>query len=303
MMPPKAAAARRSRDGLAMAVGPDAAEMMVVEAELRLPLAIAQLTRFNLPSLDYSFVAEDRAWVDLCHPPRPSNTRARFRDRWSPHRFEKVGSVFVMPRGEAMQFRTDGGPQRSIVCQFASERVREWLSESLDWTPRLEAGLDISNETVRALMRRLAEELHAPGFASEAMAELILGQIAIELARFSREVGRVSDTGGLATWRLRRIDERLAEVRAAPTLAELAQTCNMSVRQLTRAFRAARGCSIGDYVNRSRIEAAKRLLARDESIKGIALSMGFSSASHFSQAFRRATGVSPRTFRARRAWS
>ena len=34
---------------------------------------------------------EDGYWLDLCLTPRPANTRARYRDRWGPHRFERVG--------------------------------------------------------------------------------------------------------------------------------------------------------------------------------------------------------------------
>jgi AraC family transcriptional regulator len=101
----------------------------------------------------------------------------------------------------------------------------------------------------------------------------------------------------LAPWRLRIIDERLEALRVAPTLAELAGLCSLSVRQLTRGFRASRGCSIGEYVAQSQIDHAKRLLASEESVKTIAYSMGFASPSSFSYAFRRATGLTPRQFR------
>jgi AraC family transcriptional regulator len=73
----------------------------------------------------------------------------------------------------------------------------------------------------------------------------------------------------------------------------------MSVRQLTRGFRASRGCSIGDYINQSRIDTAKRLLGGEDSVKAIARAMGFASASSFSYAFRRGAGVTPRQFRTR----
>jgi AraC family transcriptional regulator len=129
------------------------------------------------------------------------------------------------------------------------------------------------------------------------MTELIAGQIALELARHCAATDEAPGAGGLPSWRLRLIDERLAEVREAPTLTELAGLCNMSVRQLTRGFRASRGCSIGDYVSQSRVDTAKRLLASDRSIKSIARSMGFGSASSFSYAFRRGAGVNPRQFR------
>ena len=60
---------------------------------------------------------------------------------------------------------------------------------------------------------------------------------------------------------------------------------------------AARGKSIGQYVEEARIETAKRLLLNGDTIKSIAFTMGFASASSFSFAFRRATGRAPKEFR------
>ncbi len=80
---------------------------------------------------------------------------------------------------------------------------------------------------------------------------------------------------------------------------ELAALCNVSIRQMTRGFKVSRGCSIGDYVEQRRMEAAKRLLMRGESVKTIAFAMGFSSPSSFTYAFRRAVGSSPSQFRQR----
>lgn len=276
-------------------------ELMVVEAELCVPFATAQIARFDVPGpADHTFFDEDAYWLDLCLTPRPNNSRACFRDRWSPHRFERVGPIFMLPRGESMQFRSDGGRQSSIVCKLGAERVREWFEEKVEWTDRrLQASLDISNANIRSLLRRLGQELRYPGFGSQAMAELIAAQLSIELGRYCSAIDEAPATGGLASWRLRMIEERLAEVRAAPTLTELAQLCNMSVRQLTRGFRASRGCSIGDYITQHQIDVAKRLLATDDSIKAIARSMGFSSPSSFSYAFRRGAGVTPRQFRTR----
>jgi AraC family transcriptional regulator len=161
---------------------------------------------------------------------------------------------------------------------------------------RLEAGLDIPDKHLRWLMVRLADELKHPGFAGEALMELIVAQISIELARYCATVKERPANGALAPWRLRTIDERLREVETAPSLLELASLCNLSVRQLTRAFRASRGCSIGDYVAQCRIDNAKRLLAGDQSVKAVAYALGFNSPSSFSFAFRRATGMTPRAY-------
>jgi len=275
---------------------------MTVEAELRVPVATAQLVRFRIEEPADNILREDEAyWLDLCLTPRPRNTRACYRDRWAPDHFERIGDVFLVPPGETVRTKSDGGrPQSSVLCHLRRDPMRTWFGGDLKWTDgRLRAGLDIEDPNIRGLLLRLAEELRHPGFASEVLVELIAAQMAIELRRYCVGVSEAPASGGLATWRLKLIDERLREVKQAPTLAELAAMCKLSVRQLTRGFRASRGCSIGDHVAQSRLANAKRLLATEQSVKAIAYSLGFSSPSSFSYAFRRSVGETPREFRQR----
>ncbi len=275
---------------------------MTVQAQLSVPIATAQIVQFTLADPSNTVMQKRPGyWLDLCLTPRPPGTRACYRDHWGPHRFERIGDMFMVPPGEVIHVKGDGaGVQSSIICELHPDAINQWLGTTIDWTDRrLEASLDISSNTVRHLLRRLAEEARNPGLGSTMLAECIAGQLAIELGRYCEAVADAPVSGGLAAWRLRLIDERLREVREPPTLTELAELCNISVRQLTRGFRASRGCSIGEYVVQSRIESAKRLLDRDESVKAIAYSIGFSSTSSFSYAFRRATGLTPRQFRQR----
>lgn len=233
--------------------------------------------------------------------PGPGNVRVRYRDHWPPDRFEAVGRVFLLPAGEAMQFRSMGGPRRALVCRLRADAVRSWFDVS-GWSERaLEASLDITSPQVGALLRRIADEAYHPGLASETLVETIVTQLAIEVGRYFAAVAQLSPggNGGLAPERLQLIDRRLTDAGRTPTLAELAEDCGLSVRQLTRGFRASRGHSIGEHVARVKIEAAKRMIANQASIGEVAQAMGFASASAFSFAFRRATGETPRRFRQR----
>lgn len=273
---------------------------VTVEAERATNFGVAQLVEFDwIAPLDRVSTAWTGYRVDMCLSPR-NNARAGFPDRWGPHRLEKLGDIFLLPPGQSMRARAESGRQDSIVCEFEPEAVSQWFDGELEWTnKRLEANLDVTRPHVRGLMLRLAEEMRHPTIASETMIELIEAQIAIELSRYCLAVNENASNGGLAPWRLRRIEERLAEPITPPTLQELAQLCNLSVRQLTRAFRASRGCSIGDYIARARIDHAKRLLSGDACVKSIAHSLGFASPSSFSYAFRCAAGETPRQFRQR----
>ena len=255
--------------------------------------------RFELVEPADSIVREEDSYrLDLCLTPRMQNARGCFRETWGPHRFEPIGDLFLLPPGHDLHARSDSGRQSSMVCNLHRDPIMDWVGGKIEWTDRrLEASLDVANGQIRALLLRLAQEARHPGFATQLLVELIAGQLAIEIGRYNQSVAEAPMTGGLASWRLRLIDERLLEVRKAPTLSELAGLCNLSVRQLTRGFRASRGCSIGDYVAQCRIKTAKRLLVGTESVKAIAYSMGFSSPSSFSFAFRRATGFTPGQFR------
>lgn len=276
---------------------------MTLDAEIRTPLATTQLVRFHVSGpADHVLHAQDSYWLDMCLTPRPANARGCFNERWATDRFAPIGQLFLVPPRESLRTLSDGAPsQTSVLCHLLPEPCAQWFDGELTWTEsKLEAGLDLQAGHVRGLLSRLAAELREPGFASEMLVELFIAQLAIELTRFCTALRpRVSGGGGLSPWRLRLIDERLREVREAPTLAELGRLCNISIRQLARGYRASRGCSIGDHVAQCRIDNAKRLLATGETIKATAFALGFASPSSFSFAFRSATGQTPREYRAR----
>jgi AraC family transcriptional regulator len=276
---------------------------MIVDAELIVPAADAQLVRFDIAAPVDRIVREDQAWrLDLCLTPRPPDARGCFTGVWPRHRFEPIGELFMVPPGQDLHMRSEGGRQESLICRLNREAMPDEVEVRISGNAQLlENCLDISNRAVRGLLVRLAREVHHPGFAGEMLVELIVRQIAIELGRHFQDPEATPPIGGLSSWRLRLIDERLADFASTPTLAELAMLCNVSVRQLTRGFRASRGCSIGHYVAQSRITAAKRRLGEGESVKTVAYALGFASPSSFSYAFRRATGATPGQFRQRAA--
>lgn len=275
---------------------------MKVEAELRAPIAAAQLVQFHFAEPpDNIFFEDQRYRLDLCLTPRPRNARAGYPERWGRQRFERLGNVFLVPPGESMRACSDDtGYQSSLLCQLDPQAMAEWFEGELNWNDRhLAAGLDIRSATVQGLLLRLADEAKHPGFASDMLVELIAAQLAIELSRYQQSIDQETPSGGLAPWRLNRIDERLQELPVMPTLSELAELCGLSVRQLTRGFRISRDCSIGEYVAQSRVDLAKQMLAGSDSIKAIAYTLGFSSPSSFCYAFRRALGETPGQYRQR----
>lgn len=82
-----------------------------------------------------------------------------------------------------------------------------------------------------------------------------------------------------------------------PSLAEVAEMGGLSPRSFQRKLSHA-GLSYSDLVSAARFENASKLLSdANARIVEIALSSGYSDHAHFTRAFRKMAGVSPRRFR------
>ena len=271
-----------------------------VEAELIAPSAQVQLVQYRFAEPPASVLrSEDKIRIELCLSSRHRSARACFSDCWSADRFERIGEVFVLPPTLDMAARSDEiSPLSSVICLLELPPILALFDRIPDFSDRfLLLGLDVRDANVRYSLMRLADEARHPGFASQILVESIAAQLGVDLLRYGAALPERSIQGGLAPWQLRRIEERLAEVRASPGLHELAGLCGISVRQLTRSFRAARGCSVSTYVGDRQITHAKRLLGADVGVAEIADRLGFASSSNFCAAFRRIEGVTPGQYR------
>jgi AraC family transcriptional regulator len=103
---------------------------------------------------------------------------------------------------------------------------------------------------------------------------------------------------GNRAW-LQRTRGRLAEEFVSPpSLDELARDAGVHKVYLCQAFRAAYGCSPGEFIRECRLEHGRRLLATsDTSISAIAALTGYSDQSHFTRHFRQVLGMPPALFR------
>lgn len=132
----------------------------------------------------------------------------------------------------------------------------------------------------------------------DSAAPLATEGLLLELVASASRLREPNGSSGRPRWlddTRERIHEQLA---ARPSLAGLAGAGGVHPVTLARAFRRAFGCTVGEYVRSVRIERAARQLAEtDLSLAEIALAAGFSDQSHFSNLFRRRTGLSPSRFR------
>ena len=91
------------------------------------------------------------------------------------------------------------------------------------------------------------------------------------------------------------IDENLSEPLP---LSLVARKAGLSESHFCRVFREATSLTLTDYVNRRRIQWAKKELLKSETrISEIAFLIGYQSLSQFNRSFSRVTGLSPSQYR------
>jgi AraC family transcriptional regulator len=106
----------------------------------------------------------------------------------------------------------------------------------------------------------------------------------------------------LSTARAGRICEYIrAHLASDIGVAELAGLVNLSPHYFSMLFKHAFGVPPHQFVLQERITAAQRLLASGRMpICELAINLGFADQSHFSRAFRKVTGMTPRRYRSGR---
>lgn len=223
---------------------------------------------------------------------------------WPRGQFAPIGKVALFPSGMPFLGRYAGGPQSLLCCHIPRKHFDGLAGYRGDWSAQqLLAATDLSsNFAIRANLQRLAEEMLAPGCASEILIESLLATVLVDVVRHIDGITTREDrVGKLAVWQMRRIEERLAELATGiPSLAELAASCGIGTRQLMRAFKVTTGRTVHEHLSTLQLAQARALLGKTElPLKQIALQLGYRHAASFSVAFRRACGETPSNFRRR----
>lgn len=185
--------------------------------------------------------------------------------------------------------------------------------------------IDLSRDSGELLRRALPELIHVRADAAEApVLSWLIGRLADEVRAHRAGVEFASDhlaqllfvqvlrvcladSGGLPPGWLRALaDERLAPalrlMHGDPAhpwqLGELARAAAMARTTFAVRFREAAGVPPLTYLLNWRMSLAARALRQDTvPVSVLARSVGYSSESAFSNAFKRSTGVAPRRYR------
>jgi AraC family transcriptional regulator len=209
-----------------------------------------------------------------------------------------IGDILLIPPNRKIIFQSPPGYQRFLSLIVDPPMVP--LIASIEWNAdTIEKAMNIRHPEIQSLMSKMALELNRPTLGSTTMVEGILLQLEVELCRFFSPIYEEStQTQHLSQHQLENIVTLVDRRQFAPSLAELADCCHLSRRHLTRSFKLTTGMTIGEFIFARQIARAKDLLYQENVlIKQVAYQSGFKSTAAFSAAFKRATGMTPTSFR------
>ncbi|SFT47524.1 AraC-type DNA-binding protein [Kosakonia arachidis] len=156
--------------------------------------------------------------------------------------------------------------------------------------------------TIRWLLQQLVAE-QADGQPGAQLASAQLAQLLfIQVLRVHMQKADALPAGWLRAMCDRRIAPAMSMLHGDPAhnwrLEELASACAMSRTTFALRFRTSVGCAPLTYLQEWRMHLGKQALRKKTtSVAEIAQTLGYASASAFSNAFRRVTGMSPKTWR------
>lgn len=180
--------------------------------------------------------------------------------------------------------RGDAGLLPSLARVIAGRRLESALGDCVPMTARQR---QMVASLVSPPVTKLAQRLWYRGKVIEFMAELFFTAPGEEF--FCSRQKRVARE---------RVDQVVAILRKdlenPPTLEQLGQVVGCSPYYLSRTFSQETGMTIPQFIRETRIDrAAELLLAGRHNVTEVALEVGYSSVSHFSQAFCQLKGSCP----------
>ncbi|MBD1552576.1 helix-turn-helix domain-containing protein [Pseudomonas typographi] len=219
--------------------------------------------------------------------------------------FRPLGPLLFIPNGSEFHLKHRACQQKALICVFDPAALATLACYRWNWDGCVDASmLNLQSLYLRAALQRLAEEVAAPGFASELHTESLLTCIALDLRRQFLGIRPCEDGNGKLTPRQMSVLRELLDAgpETALSLQYLANACALPVRKLSSYFKNTTGKTLRRYAAESRVEKAMALLADPQLlVKQVAYQAGFQNPAAFTAAFRKAVGMTPEEFRRQRS--
>lgn len=210
------------------------------------------------------------------------------------------GHVSIIPRWMRHTARCNTA-NRFLMLSLDREFVADSVAE-IGSSDKLELTSTYSQDDpfVRELCFALKAEVETGIRGGRLYGETLGTSLAVHLIEkySSRNSGPQEFRGGLAKYKLRQVIEYIhSHIAGDFSLKTLADLVGLSQFHFTRMFKKSTGLPPHRYLIKCRVQHAKQLLLRStESLANIAMQSGFCDQSHFTAHFKRAYGITPKTF-------
>ena len=211
--------------------------------------------------------------------------------------YPKRGQMFLMPEGVIQSYSTiNSNTFTKYWCHFTAKIGDLNLFDII----KVQDYIEVKDHVyVENLFKKMISSGKGYGIASvlkenSALLELII--YFIENSTVERKVPVKSES----LMRLKAITDYIEKkLKENITIEELAQVVHLHPNYLIRFFRKHLGMPPIHYINRRRIEEAKRLIiaSSDETLADISSKVGINDIYYFSKLFKEYTGFSPTQFK------
>lgn len=150
---------------------------------------------------------------------------------------------------------------------------------------------------ITSVVNKIESEILERKPGNKIMQQLYFQQLLILISRY-RCTSSITKSSSPLHVRVNNIAEYIHKNYAADiSLISLSEFFSLSPSHLSKSFKAVTGTGIKEYINVSRIEAAKELLLTTElSVTEIATQCGFYDSNYFASAFKKIVGVTPKKY-------
>ena len=176
---------------------------------------------------------------------------------------------------------------------FTLEIDAAWMREFLQLQSEPDSITDCNGGALTCLGLRLYHEYQQGAAASPLTRDALVWELLGTAAKLKQHLASKPPN-----WWARIIDLLQHEFDRTIRIGDLAREANVHPVYLARVFRRCAGQTPGEWLQRVRVNAACKRLARgDSNIAEIAAEVGFADQSHLTRTFRRYTQLTPTIFR------
>ena len=213
------------------------------------------------------------------------------------HRMQAPGDIKIIPAGASRIWEIERRARKLTINVAPS--LLETTAASMAIDPgrlTIAPHLHVRDHAIERIAYALRDELETEAPIGRVYAEGLGTALAAHLVqRYAVPFGARLVSGRLSKARLERVVEYIhAHIASDLGLNELADVASVSPSHFNLLFKRSMGLPVHQYILRTRVEYAARLIAdRALALSDVALRAGFSSQSHMASVLRRIAGLSP----------